>query len=109
VIQVIRSDKKTNAQKCKEYRERKKSEDERVPKNSAQRSDECRERDQLQEIKKKPKTDAQRSKEYRERQKIKKQIVLQMKNTNHLHIYIIYSERNFVPTGCPTTPLVFFF
>jgi hypothetical protein len=31
---------------------------------------------------------------------------LQMKNTNHLHIYIIYRERNFVPTGCPTTPLV---
>jgi hypothetical protein len=43
-------------------------------------------------LKKKPKTDAQRSKEYRERQKIKKQTELQMKNTNHLHIYIIYSE-----------------
>jgi hypothetical protein len=38
-------------------------------KNSAQRSDECRERDQLQEIKKNL-----RSKEYRERQKIKKRI-----------------------------------
>jgi hypothetical protein len=43
------------------------------------------------------------------RDKIKKQIELQMKNTNHLHIYIIYSERNFVPTECATTLLIFFF
>lgn len=72
-VQTITSGKrkKTNAQRCREYRERKKLQNTMVQNITAERSDECSETDQLPA--KKPKTNAERRKKYYEAQKLKKQ------------------------------------
>ena len=64
--------KKTNAQKCREYREKQKLQNTVVQNISTERSDECNKTDQLQ-AKKKPKTNAERRKKHYEAQKLKKQ------------------------------------
>ncbi|KAG5882630.1 hypothetical protein JTB14_001820 [Gonioctena quinquepunctata] len=65
-VQTITSRKKTHAQRCREYRERKKLQNTMVQNITAERSD-----DQLQA--KKPKTNAERRKKHYEAQKLKKQ------------------------------------
>ena len=73
---------------------------------TAERSDECSETDQLQA--KKPKTNAERRKKHYEAQKLKKQeskkIPKTVKQKNKE-----YYDRKLVPSGCPLTPLKFFF
>ncbi|XP_072946866.1 uncharacterized protein [Epargyreus clarus] len=68
-VQDNRSQKKTNAQKCKEYREKQKLQN--IRGQNTNRSDKCYEGDLLQ-VFKKPKTDRERSKAYYDRQKLKK-------------------------------------
>ncbi|XP_052746205.1 uncharacterized protein LOC112046168 [Bicyclus anynana] len=70
-VQTKTSRIKSNAQKCREYRERKKLQKTMVQNITAVRSDECSEADQLQA--KKPKTNAERRKKHYEAQKLKKQ------------------------------------